>query len=63
MTVNIPEERKVMFNEAWRLLWNGFYDPEFHGVDWPAIRDKYEPLALAAYTEQEFRHGRARDAR
>ncbi|MFH1865886.1 MAG: S41 family peptidase [Candidatus Eisenbacteria bacterium] len=55
MTVNVPEERRVMFTEAWRLLWNGFYDPEFHGVDWPAIRDKYEPLAMAAYTEEEFR--------
>ncbi len=55
MTVNIPAEREVMFTEAWRLLLNGFYDPEFHGVDWPAIRDKYEPLAMAAYTEEEFR--------
>jgi tricorn protease len=44
-----------MFTEAWRLLLNGFYDPEFHGVDWAAIRDKYEPLAMAAYTEEEFR--------
>ena len=52
VTVNIPEERKVMFTEAWRLLWNGFYDAEFHGVDWPAIHDKYEPLAMAAYTFQ-----------
>jgi tricorn protease len=55
VTVNIPKERAVMFNEAWRLLWNGFYDPEFHGIDWRAVRDKYEPLALAAYTENEFR--------
>jgi tricorn protease len=55
MTVNTPEERAVMFREAWRLLWNGFYDPEFHGTDWPAIHDKYEPLAMAAYTEEEFR--------
>jgi tricorn protease len=55
MTVNVPSERAVMFREAWRLLWNGFYDPEFHGTDWPAIHDKYEPLAMAAYTEEEFR--------
>lgn len=55
MNVNVPAERAVMFNEAWRLLWNGFYDAEFHGVDWPAIRDKYEPLAMAAYTDEEFR--------
>ncbi len=55
VTANVPEERSQMFNEAWRLLLNGFYDPEFHGVDWAAVRDYYEPMALAAYTEQEFR--------
>jgi len=55
MTVNTPAERVVMFREAWRLLWNGFYDPDFHGNDWQAIHDKYEPLAMAAYTEEEFR--------
>jgi tricorn protease len=54
-TVNIPDERHQMFNEAWRLLWNGFYDPEFHGVDWEAMRERYEPWAIAAYTEEEFR--------
>jgi len=54
-TVSVPEERRQMFNEAWRMLWNGFYDPNFHGVDWPALRAQYEPLALAAYTEREFR--------
>lgn len=54
-TVDVRDERAQMFNEAWRLIWNGFYDPEFHGVDWRAMREKYEPLALAAYTEEEFR--------
>ena len=55
MTVDIAEERKQMFNEGWRLLWHRFYDADFHGVDWEAVRERYEPLALAAYTEQEFR--------
>lgn len=54
-TVDVPAERRQMFNEAWRLLLNGFYDPNMHGVDWRAVREKYEPLALAAYTEEEFR--------
>jgi len=54
-TVSIPAERRQMFNEAWRMLWNGFYDEDFHGVDWQAVRRRYEPLAMAAYTEREFR--------
>jgi len=55
MTVDISEERRQIFNEAWRMLLDGFYDEQFHGVDWVAVRDKYEPWALAAYTEEEFR--------
>ena len=55
MTVDVFAERRQMFNEAWRLLLNGFYDPELHGVDWLAVRERYEPLAAAAYTEEEFR--------
>lgn len=55
LTVNVPDERRQMFSEAWRLLWNRFYDPEFHGVNWESMREKYEPLALAAYTDEEFR--------
>lgn len=55
MTVDVSEERRQMFHEAWRMLLDGFYDEGFHGVDWEAMRDKYEPWALAAYTEEEFR--------
>lgn len=55
VTADVPEERKQMFNEAWRLLLTGFYDPNLHGVDWRAVREYYEPLALAAYTDEEFR--------
>ncbi len=34
-------ERRQIFNEAWRVLNEYFYDPHFHGVDWPAQRVKY----------------------
>ena len=39
------EEWRQMYLEAWRLERDYFYDPKMHGVDWPAIRDKYLPLA------------------
>jgi tricorn protease len=42
--VNLKEEWDQIFNEVWRQMRDFFYDPDMHGVDWPAIRTKYEPL-------------------
>ncbi|MFI5176886.1 MAG: PDZ domain-containing protein, partial [Terriglobia bacterium] len=30
-----------IFNEAWRINRDYFYDPHMHGVDWNAMREKY----------------------
>lgn len=30
-----------ILDEAWRIQRDWFYDPGYHGNDWPAIRDKY----------------------
>jgi tricorn protease len=37
-------EWKQMFADAWRLQRDHFYDKAMHGVDWVAVRAKYEPL-------------------
>lgn len=55
LRIHHPEERKQVFEEAWRTLRDGFYDPAFHGRDWQALRDRYYPRALAASTTQDFR--------
>ncbi|MEM7103126.1 MAG: S41 family peptidase [Bacteroidota bacterium] len=55
MEINYPAERKQVFDEAWRTLDDGFYDPDFHGQNWSALREKYEPIALSASTSQDFR--------
>ena len=34
-------EWRQMFLEAWRLQRDFFYDPHMHGVDWPAVRERY----------------------
>jgi Tol biopolymer transport system component/C-terminal processing protease CtpA/Prc len=34
-------EWKQIFNEAWRLDRDFFYEPTMHGVDWPAMREHY----------------------
>src|SRR5262249_3684190 len=38
------EEWRRMVWEAWRLERDYFYDRGMHGLDWPAVRKKYEPL-------------------
>ena len=41
-------EWKQMFDESWRQMRDFFYDPNLHGVDWAAMRKKYEPLVAHA---------------
>ena len=44
MEVNRTEERRQVFEEAWRVMKFRFYDPKMHGVDWAAMKDKYQAL-------------------
>lgn len=52
--VDLAQERRQVFEEAWMALKNGFYDPKFHGIDWDAMKAKYLPLATSARTNQEL---------
>jgi tricorn protease len=44
MEVDLAAERKQVFEEAWNVMKNRFYDPKMHGVDWAAAKQRYEPL-------------------
>ncbi len=38
-----PQKEWVnIFNEAWRVNRDYFYDPGMHGADWPAMKEKYK---------------------
>ncbi|MEL7003260.1 MAG: S41 family peptidase [Bacteroidota bacterium] len=54
MTIDHSQEREQIFEEAWSALNEGFYDPDFHGKDWKALKKKYKKWALAASTSQDF---------
>ena len=41
-THDLRAERQAAFEQIWRAYNRGFYDPNFHGRDWPAIKDRYE---------------------
>ncbi|MEZ4987587.1 MAG: PDZ domain-containing protein [Saprospiraceae bacterium] len=55
MEIDHVNERAQIIDDAWRALRDGFYDPQFHGQDWDALRNYYEPIAKNASTEQDFR--------
>jgi tricorn protease len=52
--VDRSARRQLAFDEAWRALRDWFYDPNFHGVDWSAQREKYRPWVDAASTPADF---------
>src|SRR5204863_6618981 len=44
LTVDPGAEWKQIFNDAWRFERDYFYDPNMHGVDWKAMRERYGRL-------------------
>lgn len=42
--LNRRQEWQGIFNECWRQMRDFLYAPNMHGVDWQAIREKYQPL-------------------
>jgi tricorn protease len=44
MRLNRLAEWRQMFDEVWRFEREYFYDPDMHGNDWDAVRDRYRPL-------------------
>jgi len=55
MDVDFAREKMIVFDQAWRLLRDDFFDPDFNGVDWNAARAKVEPYIAAARTPDEMR--------
>lgn len=51
---DLRAERRQAFHEFWRSTASGFYDPGMHGVDWVAVRNRYEPLLSGVETAEEF---------
>jgi Tol biopolymer transport system component/C-terminal processing protease CtpA/Prc len=55
MDVDFHKEKMAVFEEAWAGQRDGFYDPNFHGVDWNAVRKMYAPLIEGSRTPDEMR--------
>ena len=47
-------EREQVFKEAWWALQDGFYDSDFHGVDWKSVYYKYSDWAHYTREQRDF---------
>lgn len=48
------QDRTEVFEKSWKAISDHYYDPEFHGVNWVAVREKYQPLVEVAKDDEEF---------
>ena len=55
LDVDFAQEKMIVFDQAWRLLHELFFDPKFNGVDWTAARAAVEPFIAGARTPDEMR--------
>lgn len=42
------------FETVWQTVYAKHYDPNFGGVDWQALHDRYQPEIAAAKDDTEF---------
>jgi tricorn protease len=52
---NLRDEFHQMFYETWANLEENFYSEDFHGVDWPAMRDRYAAWLPYVNTRSDLR--------
>lgn len=46
--------RRAAIDFVWTTVNDRYYDPGLNGVDWRAARERWQPRALAAATDEEF---------
>jgi tricorn protease len=56
MTVVPREEWRQIFNDVWRFERDFFYDPNMHGVDWNAQRQRYGKLIDDCVTREDVNY-------
>lgn len=54
LTIDRPAVRLQVLDEGWRTLRDNFYDPDMHGLDWPALREKYGSWVQQVDHDRDF---------
>jgi len=52
--VDPREEWRQIFDETWRMEKEFFYADNMHGIDWQAVRSRYEPLLKHVTTREDL---------
>jgi tricorn protease len=52
--VDPPAEWREILHEAWRINRDYFYDPNYHGANWPATLKKYEAFLPSLATRNDL---------
>jgi carboxyl-terminal processing protease len=47
-----PSVSSALLDDVWRTVRDRFYDPSLHGLDWAAVRARYEPAVVAAQSDE-----------
>jgi hypothetical protein len=53
-SIDVRDDWRQIFVDAWRLERDYFYDPNMHGVDWDGVLQKYLPLVDRVTTRNEL---------
>ncbi len=56
MWLNPTAEWQQIFNEAWRMERDFYYEPNMHGLDWVAMKEKYGKILKNASCRQDVRY-------
>jgi tricorn protease len=54
VVINPREQWKQVFVDAWRIERDFFYDPQMHGVNWPAVREQYEKMLADCASREDL---------
>lgn len=56
MTVHPQQEWQQIYDDAWRFVRDFFYDPNLHGVDWQATKQRYQNMLDDAVTRSDVNY-------
>jgi len=54
MELDPHKEWRQIYNEAWRMERDFYYEPDMHGLDWEAVKEKYAALLPYASCRQDL---------